>query len=419
MRLVRVLVAVALFLAAIPVASLQAAAAFTNLTFNGSAVDATSYNTASITPAANALILLQTTSRTNISVNPNQPTVTGNGLTWVVVNSIVFDTASTSRKRITVFRAMGASPSSGALTIDFGGQTQTDAVWTVDQASGIDTSGTNGSGAVVQSQTNIGSGTTLTVTLAAFGSADNATYGAFGTSNETVTHNEGAGFTKLAVGLAGNIGSLSEWRADNDTSVDFSTSANAAELGGIALEIKAAVEATNTPTNTPTNTATATDTPTNTATATNTPTNTPTNTATATDTPTNTATATDTPTNTATATDTPTNTATATDTPTNTATATDTPGPTPTDTDTPGPTPTDTDTPTNTPTPSETATPTITFTPSVTPTPGAYVYTLASGQTFIIEPEITFGEMAQGGILSVLLLVFLVYVIYRVIEKWA
>ena len=101
-----------------------------------------------------------------------------------------------------------------------------------------------------------------------------------------------------------------------------------------------------------------------------------------------------------------TNTATATDTPTNTATATDTPGPTPTATNTA----------------TDTATPTATFTPSITtatPTPSGYVYILSSGKTFVIDPEITFGEIVQGGLLVALLLVFLVYVIYGVIERWA
>jgi hypothetical protein len=91
----------------------------------------------------------------------------------------------------------------------------------------------------------------------------------------------------------------------------------------------------------------------------------------------------------------------------------------PTDTPTPTATDTPTDTPTASNTPTDTATPTATFTPSNTPTPGVYTYLLSSGQTFIIEPEIRFGEIVQGGMLVALLLVFLVYVIYRVIEKWA
>jgi hypothetical protein len=166
-------------------------------------------------------------------------------------------------------------------------------------------------------------------------------------------------------------------------------------------------EATNTPTNTATFTATNTPTATDTPTATATATDTPTATATATDTPTATATATDTPTATATATDTPTATATATDTPTATATATDTP----TSTFTPSNTPVHTDTPT--------ATATATDTPTATATIAGYLFTLASGQGFVVDPEMTFGDIARGAALTALSLLMLVYVIYRVIDRWS
>lgn len=75
-----------------------------------------------------------------------------------------------------------------------------------------------------------------------------------------------------------------------------------------------------------------------------------------------------------------------------------------------------TETPTETPT--ETATPTITLTPSAT-TAGAYVYQLSSGKTFIIDPEITFGEIVRGGLLIALLLTIIVYAIYQVVVRWA
>ena len=192
-------------------------------------------------------------------------------------------------------------------------------------------------------------------------------------------------------------------KADTETndlyrfwSSDYTT---AAERPKLVIDYTTGATNTPTATDTATNTATNTDTPTNTATftATHTPTDTPTNTAT--------------DTATSTATDTPT--ATATDTETPTATGTDTDTPTPTDTGTATNTPTATDTGTVTPTPSDTPT------PSATATPGGYAYTLSSGQTFLIEPEITFGEMVQGGLLVALFMVFLVYAIYRVIERWA
>lgn len=216
-----------------------------NLVTNSSTTDAASYNTASISPGANKLILATVVSRTGITADPNQPTLSGNGLTWVAIASVVFDNTSSSRRRVTLFRAMGASPSTGAVTIDFGGQTQTACDWNIEEVSGMDTSGTNGSGAIVQSATNFDNATgtpvsTLTVTLSAFSNTNNATFGAFGYGG-TGTSTAGSGFTKLGDVMDGetSIRLTTEFRSDNDTSVDISYSA-AGEIGGIAIEIKAA-----------------------------------------------------------------------------------------------------------------------------------------------------------------------------------
>lgn len=218
----------------------------TNLTSSSSATDGTSFSTASITPAANALILLTFLSRRGDSVEPAVPSsVTGNGLTWVQVNSIYYDTTSTSRRTLTVFRAMGASPSAGAVSIT-APATLTSAVWSVDQFTGVDTSGTNGSGAVVQSVTNsTSSGTSLTVTLSSFGDANNATFGAFGNADGLFSSTAGTGFSKLGDAADSETSSrcTTEWVSSNDTSVDM-TFSTATELGGIAIEIAAATAGT-------------------------------------------------------------------------------------------------------------------------------------------------------------------------------
>jgi hypothetical protein len=213
-----------------------------NLT-TGTDIDGNSTaTTASITPTANRLILLTVTTRTGITANPNQPTATGNGLTWVAVNSVVWDTTSSSRKRVTVLRAMGASPSAGAVTIDFAGQNQTDVVWTIDELSGTDTSGTNGSGAIVQSATNIdetGANSTFTVTLAAFSSVNNATFGGM-TLDTYITTAAGSGFTIIGEKDEGAsaLAVLSELNSGNDTTVDI-TNGGTSSYGGVAIEIKA------------------------------------------------------------------------------------------------------------------------------------------------------------------------------------
>lgn len=225
------------------------AVAAANLTQGGSAVAGSSYSTASITPGSNRLVLVEVSTRTNASVTPNTPTLSGNGLTWVQIGSSVdWDTGGTSRKRTSLFRSMGASPSTGALTFDFAGQSQTHCAWTVDECTGMDTSGTNGSGAIVQSASNqdtTGTATSLTVTLAAFSDADNATYGAF-TEGNNVQLTPGSGFSGVGFGTSGVISVTSIFKATNDTTVDASE-AVASELGGIAVEIKVAAVAASTP----------------------------------------------------------------------------------------------------------------------------------------------------------------------------
>lgn len=214
----------------------------TNLTKGGSTTDATSIATASVTFTANRLYILTVNSRTGISANPNQPTASGGNVTWVVPTngSEVIDTTSSSRRRLTTLYGICSSTTTGAVTIDFGGQSQETFGWIIDEiTSGFDSSGTIVQAAKNNSQTAV---TSITATLGAFGSANNATYGAFGVSNGTNTPTAGTGFTLVTTNTdAGGDGNLSldtEFRADNDTTVNFTFSSDS-ELGCIGLEIKA------------------------------------------------------------------------------------------------------------------------------------------------------------------------------------
>lgn len=216
-----------------------------NLTSGNTGSSTSSVTTASVTPSANKLQLLAVNSRNFTGSAPPAPTVTGAGLTWVQVANIQYDTGPTSLKRVTLFRAMGASPTTGTLTIDFAGDSQTDVVWSLDEFTGMDTSGTNGSGAIVQTVTakdETGSATSITATLAAFASASNATYGAFAhvapTNGQTAS--AGSGFTALASPVDTTIGLIAEFKTTNDTTVDGSISGVSFELGMIAVEIAAA-----------------------------------------------------------------------------------------------------------------------------------------------------------------------------------
>ncbi len=206
----------------------------TDLT-SGSGSSATSFNTASISPGSNKLILLAVASRVSGGGN-NIPTATGNGLTWQVVQSAK---ESASWNMVTILRAMGSSPTSGAVTIDFAGQTQTNAIWSISEYDGVDTSGSNGSGAIVQDAENsAAAATSLTVTLGTFSAGANATYGAFVSEvNQNTTF--GSGFTEIhETNITDNSGQT-QWKNSNDTTVDWSWTSGA-RVAGIGLEIKAA-----------------------------------------------------------------------------------------------------------------------------------------------------------------------------------
>lgn len=202
----------------------------------------TSATTASITPTGNRLLLAIVASHRSDSVDPAAPSLSGNGLTWVQIGTALWDSTSSSRRRVTLFRAMGASPSAGAVTIDFAGQTQANIAWAIDEFDGVDTSGTNGSGAIVQTaDSTAGINASIEITLGAFSDAGNATYGGFGCAGDTGI--AGTGFTILGQGgsFANSLAVASEFKDSNDTSVDLTWQDDPAQSsGGTAVEIKAA-----------------------------------------------------------------------------------------------------------------------------------------------------------------------------------
>ena len=218
------------------------------VTTGQSNTDAMTYDTASITPTAGALVLVYV-GNIESGVTPDTPTVAGNSLTYAQV-ATVFQVDGADYIRTTVFRAMGTA-TTGLATITFANTTQLTASWSVAECTGIDTGGTNGSAAIVQSAV-AGSGqqdclneATCTVTLSAFGSADNGAYGAF-TNGTSDTITVGSGFTSLGSAVTAstpNRSWLVEWRADEDTTVDAGGGAASADWSAVALEIKQAVVA--------------------------------------------------------------------------------------------------------------------------------------------------------------------------------
>jgi hypothetical protein len=208
------------------------------LTAGSNAVNLNTYTTATISPVANRLVTVAVLNHRTPAAN--SPSLSGGGMTsWNVVATVDFDTIGGALRRLTIFRAMSASPGSGPITITFVGSVS-NVQWIVSQWDGVETSGVNGAGAIGQTGSNRTNGSNgLTVTLGAFGNASNVAYGVFGVNKNVVAITPGAGFTKISEQPSGENTPgdlLAEW-AVNDNTID-ATWANL-KGGALGVEIKA------------------------------------------------------------------------------------------------------------------------------------------------------------------------------------
>ena len=209
----------------------------TLLTAGRSASNTRTYTTASISPAANALITVAVLMERPSGVRT--PSLSGGGMsTWTLVSSVDFATTSSPDMRLMIFRAMSANPGSGTLTITFSSSPD-NAMWIVSQWDGVETGGTNGSAAIVQTGSQRSNGATnLTVSLAAFASANNVAYGVVGVARNGPTVSPGSGFTEISEQSSGEASDLAvEWASNQPTvRASWGSSVGAAVLG---VEIKA------------------------------------------------------------------------------------------------------------------------------------------------------------------------------------
>lgn len=146
--------------------------------------------TASVSPGANNLELVVILSN---SVIPTNLSLSGNGLTWVPIYT---DVNQGSNRAVNIWRALGSSPTAGQLFI-----VNPSAVSIMfdylEVSGGVDTSGTNGSGAVRQTATTFGASPLdagLSVTL-----ATSAIVGMMGGRDNSAVLTPSAGYTALNV----------------------------------------------------------------------------------------------------------------------------------------------------------------------------------------------------------------------------
>lgn len=206
----------------------------TALTSGVDAVAGTTAVTASVTPGANRLVLAAFQSA--LAASPATPTgVAGNGLTWVQVATQNFHATD---RRVTVFRALGASPSAGAITSTWDAS-QTSKTWAIVECSGVDTGGTNGSGAVVQSVTaEVAAATSITATLAALlgPSSAHVSFHGVSISGAQTPDVDFEELTDVQTGT-GVQGLASEWALNQTVVTPTFATANA---GAVSVEVKVA-----------------------------------------------------------------------------------------------------------------------------------------------------------------------------------
>lgn len=189
------------------------------------------YTTASITPTANTLVLAVVHMAAATAPAP-MVTLTGAGLTWVEHVAIGWWVGHA--RRITVFRAVGTNPTSGAITIT-SDRSATGMHCLICEIPGVDISGSNGENAIIQAVADTGSSRTM----AAFQDpVNNLAFGTFGsvTNGAAVP---GDGFTTIGLRNNGspNRNTITEY-AHGEKLIINATNLNTS--AGIGLEIKSA-----------------------------------------------------------------------------------------------------------------------------------------------------------------------------------
>lgn len=200
-----------------------------------SSTDLTVYVNTLWTPPTSGLIsVFVTSARTG---GPDVPTVSGNGLTWTQIGTML--TFGTSRG-LTLFGADASGSSAGVTSVDFGINVQTGCIASFSHETDVDLSG-GVEAAFVQMVNNSGNAAFGTVTLAAASHVDNRPISCFvHFANEASTPQ--TNWTELD-DLAGTTPTRNletQYRSDTFDTAARASWATSGQWGGIAAELKAA-----------------------------------------------------------------------------------------------------------------------------------------------------------------------------------
>jgi hypothetical protein len=134
-----------------------------------SASTLSSFPNTSWSPPTSGLIIVFVRSFRTGGGDPNVPTISGNGLTWVQIATAL---NATSNHRLTLFAANASGATTGVTTIDFAGQNQDGCRASFFLDDGADLSG-GVAAAFVQAVAGSATGTSASITLAAAGNSSN------------------------------------------------------------------------------------------------------------------------------------------------------------------------------------------------------------------------------------------------------
>lgn len=223
------------------------AIAVTHQATSGTGTDATSFSSASFTPAANVLLVACYTVDNDAPAQPVTPTLSGHG-TWTAITTLYWRTAGGSvRRKLFVFALnTGESPGASAVTFDHGAETETGAEWSIYEVTGTDVVNTGVAAQFVQivpSAADITTGTSLSITLADASNANNRPFALFVHAGAVENTGPRTNWTEIGDGGHPNptTNLETQWRSNT-----FETTASASwttdsSNAGLAFEIKALV----------------------------------------------------------------------------------------------------------------------------------------------------------------------------------
>jgi len=212
------------------------AISITNIASAGDTTDGTVYTIAGETLEAGRLYLLSVCAAEVDTAST--PTIASNLGTWALRESVDFQSIASPDQRLCIFTGTVSGQDTSDITITYG-STKTACRWSLEEVTGHNTA----SPIVQDGENRADTGTSFSVTLAAFADAvNNAMYCVVSHSSVDAINKEAA-HTQLSDGAtapaSGQIHMKAVWFLGEDTSIDFTTASNRI-WGGVALEIAVA-----------------------------------------------------------------------------------------------------------------------------------------------------------------------------------